>query len=157
MDAQTLGPLVGVVIGAVLGGGAQIVDSHLSARRNRKNAQREVRRSVYVELIRICSQVNQDAVAMHIIKGDNREFMAMLASLTALQSARAELSLVAPADTDKAGQVMADLHLDLGAKVGDSDDVRKKIVVARDLFLTYAQRDLDYGEGLRQPTPKKDA
>lgn len=154
MNSDTWGPLLGVVVGAVLGGGAQIVDSHLSGRRGRKDARREIRRATYVELLRACSQLNNDVVIVRHFQGDaGRGFPDLVASVNAVRNAQAELVLVAPEDTERAGEVMINLYMKQTDT--DSDDLRTKAGVARDLFVTYAQRDLGYGPGFRRETLKE--
>jgi len=158
MGVETWGALIGVVVGAVLGGGAQIVDSHLSGRRTNAATKREVRRSVYVEFLRACSQLHSDAIIVRSAGSEaGRNFADLLDSVGALQSAMAELSLVSPKDTEEAAQVTTGLHIDLAGKnLADesTNPLRVKAVTARDMFVLFAQRDLGFGD-FRRPSLKE--
>lgn len=142
--------LVGVAIGAVLGGLAQIVADWLRSRREATNRTREVRREAYTELLAAESHGFND-LNMAFIFAKTKEvsldqslppLIAGRAAQARLNAAVAQVALVGPKDTRNAA---ADLMSASSAQATRVEVEGNSVQEARDRFVALAKRDLGIG------------
>ncbi|MBZ5736927.1 hypothetical protein [Nocardioides mangrovi] len=147
MSAQAWA-LVGVALGAVLGGGAQIVANLVQDKAARKKRQKEVWHAAYSALM---SSVMDVITATEHLRSDfhsglkvtTEHQQRMLGAQQRLMVADADVRLVAPRDTAEAARAVV-LHL--GASMNNLSDRAKDEATHVDqieAFVALAKRDLD--------------
>lgn len=127
--------LLGVVIGALLGGAAQVVAGHLRSKYEREHAVREQRQSAYSWLIQT---VHESGVALASLQPDEPR---PLDAFTGLGAALAHVHLVAPQDTYEAAFTLYNAAAsEWGVDPRGGEPLPPS--VAMNKFLSFAQRDL---------------
>jgi hypothetical protein len=137
--------IVGVVIGAILGGGAQIVNARLKDSRMTSPNLREERRRAYVGMVGTAMQVEltistpPEKLSSNWridIRGPGKR--TLRTELAAVQKAQAQVQLVAPNDTAKAAKTLWRRTLAMMT----TESVTQDDLEVTDL-MTLAQRDLN--------------
>lgn len=138
--------IVGVVVGAVLGGGAQIVADRLNRAEARRQRQRDLQHAAYVDLLAAVmeslqvtaayqrARANPEASDYAITHGD-----ASLAAMQRLQVAHSSTEVVAPPATRDAAYKLVDAAMDyfVNAKWEDASTASERAI-----FVQLAKRDL---------------
>ena len=155
MNAEWVG-LVGVVVGAVLGGASQIVADGIRRRDERKRTLRDERRAAYLEFLAAVPRsmgtfqqmgtrfTEAFSSGAESVKIENSE--SMTDSLTRLMLAVSAVELVAPADTLGAARMLqGNLMMFMVPRVADANEVVDRVVKSQAEFTELAKRDLGLG------------
>lgn len=130
--------LAGVIVGAILGGGAQILAGWLQRRHERAAFTRQCRREAYANMLGALLRVRLDEVwagpLMQKLIQQGMKVPTVADNFVALMAALAEVSLVAPMDTTRAASLALTSTLDSAAKGTEKKGL--------DEFTTFAKRDL---------------
>ncbi len=144
--------MAGVVVGALLGGVAQIIADWLRGRRERQHYIRDTRRAAYAELVAADTDAwNRIELAVRLkdvqaTQPGDRELVRTMVlesrqASTRLNAAVANVGLVAPTDTWKAATALMRVVAPSAVNFDDRE-ARAKHQAARQRFLDLAHRDL---------------
>jgi hypothetical protein len=152
--SKELWALAGVVVGAILGALAQVVNEWLKAKRESKTRLRDERRAAYVALLDANDRTLTSALAAEVWLGSlpdeerkaslDKYRQPVLAALTEGHAALSALWLIAPRDTYDAATAMHYAAHDIGEKAATpgEPDGSHTWQDRKDEFVNLARRDL---------------